>query len=88
MESKSPALSPIKGAALSQTQDNSGAASFTLSGGRPQLPLTSPIQAPSGEIANALKDLRQNYEQLENDIVENTKKQRQDQIAKHKQVLT
>jgi hypothetical protein len=29
---------------------------------------------PTGEIANALKDLKQNYEQLESNIVENTKK--------------
>ena len=66
-----------------------GSARFTMSGGRPQ-PLTTGVVSggSTGEIANALKDLKQNYEQLENNIVENTKKQRLDQIAKHKQVLT
>jgi len=50
-------------------------ARFTMSGGRPQ-PLTTGVVTggPTGEIANALKDLKQNYEQLENNIVENTKK--------------
>lgn len=40
------------------------------------------------EISSALKGLKENYEQLESQIVENTKRQRQDQIDKHKEVLT
>ena len=35
-------------------------------------------QLKSTEITNALKDLKENYEQLESNIVENTKKQRLD----------
>jgi hypothetical protein len=34
--------------------------------------------APQVEIASALKDLKENYEQFETTIVENTKRQRQD----------
>lgn len=40
------------------------------------------------DVSSALKDLKQNYQHLETAIVENTKRQRLDQIERHKEVLT
>eukprot|EP00347_Sterkiella_histriomuscorum_P021135 403335123 len=38
-------------------------------------------------MSSTLKDLKQTYQQMESQIVESTKKQRQDQLDKHKNVL-
>ena len=44
--------------------------------------------AANPDVSSALKDLKQNYQHLETAIVENTKRQRLDQIERHKEVLT
>ena len=43
---------------------------------------------PNPDVSSALKDLKQNYHHMETAIVENTKRQRLDQIERHKDVLT
>eukprot|EP00347_Sterkiella_histriomuscorum_P010827 403374775 len=48
--------------------------------------LKSPSQQKS-LMSSTLKDLKQTYQQMESQIVESTKKQRQDQLDKHKNVL-
>ena len=44
--------------------------------------------ANNPDVSSALKDLKQNYQHMETAIVENTKRQRLDQIERHKEVLT